>query len=107
MLTSWWVLADICNVLELRTDNVKPRLNSEDVNTVVLNHSNTRGNPNKVIINESRLHDPKDVSSTYTPTKVQNTRGQMRDPKDVDSIYTPTAGGRQAVNESDDCMRMP
>lgn len=56
MLTSWWVLADICNVLELRTDNVKPRLNSEDVNTVVLNHSNTRGNPNKVIINESGLY---------------------------------------------------
>lgn len=52
----WFVLTDVCKVLEIgHTPTVKKRLNSEDVNTVVINHG--KGNPNKSVINESGLYD--------------------------------------------------
>lgn len=53
----WFVLADVCKVLEIGNPRqAKARLNSADVNTVTTNDGN-RGNPNKTIINESGLYD--------------------------------------------------
>lgn len=53
----WFVLKDVCEVLEIKQPSAaKRRLNSEDVNTVIINHGN-RGNPNMTAINESGLYD--------------------------------------------------
>ena len=46
----WFVLGDVCKVLGLRTAKAKERLNSEDVNTLIINEG--IGNPNKVCVNE-------------------------------------------------------
>ena len=50
----WFVLADVCKILGLRSDAVKTRLSSEDVNTHILNGG--IGNPNKNIVNERGLY---------------------------------------------------
>ena len=54
----WFVLADVCKVLDLNNPRrVKMRLNSDDVNTVTLSDGIQRGNPNRTIVNESGLYD--------------------------------------------------
>lgn len=54
----WFVLSDLCKVLEIaKPENVKARLNSEDVNTTRIEGGNNRGNPNRNIVNESGMYD--------------------------------------------------
>ena len=51
----WWVLADICAVLEISNSrNVAAALDADERNTVHIADGN-RGNPNITIINESGL----------------------------------------------------
>ncbi len=52
----WWVLADVCQVLEIENSrNVAARLDEDEKNTVHLTDG-IRGNPNMTIINESGLY---------------------------------------------------
>ncbi|WP_061487802.1 MULTISPECIES: Bro-N domain-containing protein [Acetobacter] len=52
----WWVLADVCKVLEITNDrNAAARLDADEKNTVHIMDGN-RGNPNMTIINESGLY---------------------------------------------------
>ena len=54
----WFVLKDVCDVLELEAKHVKPRLNSEDTNKVANTDPNRgRGNPHIITVNESGLYD--------------------------------------------------
>lgn len=71
----WFVLADVCKVLEIANpSDLKKRLNSEDVNTLDLTEGNqTRGNPRKVVVNESGLYD---VTSVFTIAG--ETRSELR-----------------------------
>lgn len=64
----WFVLADVCKVLEIANpSDLKKRLNSEDVNTLDLTEGNqTRGNPRKVVVNESGLYDVTDAKTALT-----------------------------------------
>lgn len=67
--------ADVCKVLEIANpSDLKKRLNSEDVNTLDLTEGNqTRGNPRKVVVNESGLYD---VTSVFTIAG--ETRSELR-----------------------------
>lgn len=52
----WWVLTDVCQVLEIENSrNVAARLDEDEKNTVHLTDG-IRGNPNMTIINESGLY---------------------------------------------------
>lgn len=52
----WWVLKDVCDVLEIANSrDAADRLDEDERNTVALNDG-IRGNPNKTIINESGLY---------------------------------------------------
>lgn len=52
----WWVLADVCGVLEIANPrNVAARLDDDEKNTVHQTDG-IRGNPNMTIINESGLY---------------------------------------------------
>ncbi|MFT4077850.1 Bro-N domain-containing protein [Rhodomicrobium sp.] len=51
----WFVLAYVCRVLELRSDNVSRSLASDEKNTHYITGGN-RGNPNVTIVNESGLY---------------------------------------------------
>lgn len=52
----WWVLKDVCEVLEIENPrNVATRLDDDEKNTVHL-ADGIRGNPNMTIINESGLY---------------------------------------------------
>ena len=52
----WWVLVDVCRVLNIENSrNVARRLDDDEKNTVRLTDG-IRGNPNVVIINESGLY---------------------------------------------------
>lgn len=54
----WFVLSDVCKVLEIKQPSAaKRRLNSEDVSTVIINHGTSGGNPNVNVVNESGLYD--------------------------------------------------
>jgi prophage antirepressor-like protein len=51
----WWVLADVCRVLEIaHAPSVAQRLDEDEKDTVVINHSGP--NPHLTIINESGLY---------------------------------------------------
>ena len=52
----WFVLKDVCEVLGLRTDKVKERLNSEDVNHLSKGVYKAPGRA-PIIVNESGLYD--------------------------------------------------
>lgn len=54
----WWVLADVCQVLELvNPSKVAERLDDDEKNTLTLSEGiRGRGNPNVTIINESGLY---------------------------------------------------
>lgn len=51
----WWVLTDVCEVLDIRNNrDASSRLDADEKNTVAITDGN-RGNPNTTIINESGL----------------------------------------------------
>lgn len=53
----WFVLADVCKVLEIANPgNIKARMSRANVNTVHLPDSIRRGNPNRTVVNKSGLY---------------------------------------------------
>lgn len=52
----WWVLADVCKVLEIKNSrDAASRLDEDEKNTVAISDG-IPGNPNKIIINEPGLY---------------------------------------------------
>jgi anti-repressor protein len=54
----WFVAKEVCDILDLYPERAYARLDDDEKNTMRLTHGNpTRGNPNKIVINEYGLYN--------------------------------------------------